>query len=134
MEFVGLSIQTHIYTIYALIVVIFINFYNVLKTKEFIPLVKKLKFTTPLYHMINAMVAYSGGIVAAYSHDLSLAVILMIATAIFIMVLEIKRYKKMRVIKVNETEKQQEFITYVKKIYILELSAIVITYIVAKVW
>jgi len=134
MEFVSLSIQTHVYAIYALIAVIFINFYNVLTVKEFIPLAKKLRFTTPLYHMINAIVAYTGGIVAAYSHDLSLTVILMIIATIFIMVLEIKRYKKMRVIKSTDTDKQEEFLVYAKKIYILELSAIVITYIVAKVW
>ena len=83
---------------------------------------------------MNAVVAYTGGIIAAYSHDISITVILMLATTIFIMVLEIKRYKKMRVIKLAEVEKQVEFVKFAKKIYMMEISAIVFTYVVSKIF
>ena len=89
---------------------------------------------TPIYHSINAAVAYTGAIVAAYSHDFSIPVILMLVTTIFIMVLEIKRYKKMRVIKTAEFEKQAEFRVFAKKIYMMEISALVFTYIVSKLF
>ncbi|MEA3290638.1 MAG: hypothetical protein U9Q04_10720 [Campylobacterota bacterium] len=134
MEFVSTSITTHVYAIVILFLIMLFNFYNVMTIKEFKPLVKKLKIMTPLYHMTNAIVAYTGGIVAAFSHDLSPTVILMLITTVLIMVLEIKRYKKQRVIKLAEVEKQEEFKKFAKKIYTIEISALVFTFIVSKIF
>jgi len=110
------------------------NLFSVLKVNDYFDLIKRLKLMTPLYHTINATVAYTGGIVAAFSHDISITVFLMFATTIFIMVLEIKRYKKMRVIKTAEFEKQADFRIFAKKIYMMEISALVFTYIIAKLF
>ena len=134
MDFVSLSITTHVYSIIVLFLIMMFNYVSVVKMTEFIPLAKRLKITTPLYHMANAFVAYTGGIVAAYSHDLSITVILMIATSIFVMVLEIKRYKKMRVIKSDEFEKQEEFRVFAKKIYTIEILAVMFTYVISKIF
>ena len=134
MDFVSLSIITHVYSIIVLFLIMMFNYVSVAKMSEFIPLAKRLKITTPLYHMANAFVAYTGGIVAAYSHDLSVTVILMIATSIFVMVLEIKRYKKMRVIKSDEFEKQEEFRVFAKKIYTIEILAVMFTYVISKIF
>ncbi len=132
MEFISTSVNTHIFAITILMLIMIYNLFTVLKTEDFIKLTKKLRFMTPLYHFSNAIVAYTGGIVAAFSHDLSPTVVLMIATSIFVMVLEIKRYKKQRVIKSKDYEKQVEFVMFAKKIYMMELSALVFTYIVSK--
>lgn len=132
MEFFSTSITTHIYSIYILVFIILFNFFNVLMVDDFVKLVKRLKIMTPIYHMINAIVAYTGAIVAAFSHDLSVTVILMIATSIFVMVLEIKRYKKQRVIKSDEIQKQIEFKKFAKKIYTMEILAIIFTYTISK--
>lgn len=132
MEFISTSVTTHVYAIIALMAIMIFNLLSVIRIDEFITLTKRLRFMTPLYHMLNAIVAYTGGIVAAFSHDISLTVILMIATSILIMVLEIKRYKKQRVIKSKEYEKQQEFVTFAKKIYIIELLAVLFTFTVSK--
>ncbi len=132
MEFISTSVNTHIFAITILMLIMIYNLFTVLKTEDFIKLTKKLRFMTPLYHFSNAIVAYTGGIVAAFSHDLSPTVVLMIATSIFVMVLEIKRYKKQRVIKSKDYEKQLEFVMFAKKIYMMELSALVFTYIVSK--
>jgi 4-hydroxybenzoate polyprenyltransferase len=134
MEFVSTSVLTHIIAIVALLLIMSYNYYQVLTQSEFIPLAKKLRFTTPIYHMSNAIVAYTGGIVAAYSHDLSPTVVLMVATSIFVMVLEIKRYKKMRVIKSSDHQKQVEFVLFAKKIYTMEIGAVLFTYIVSKIF
>lgn len=134
MELVSTSIQWHVYAIMILMFIMIFNLFSVLKVDDYFSLVKRLKFMTPLYHSINAVVAYTGGIVAAFSHDLSITVILMLATTIFIMVLEIKRFKKMRVIKLSETEKQLEFRVFAKKIYMMEISALVFTYVVSKIF
>ena len=134
MEFISTSVTWHVNFIVILMFIMMFNLYSVLKVDDYFELIKRLKLMTPFYHSINAVVAYTGGIIAAYSHDLSITVILMIATAIFVMVLEIKRYKKMRVIKLAEVEKQEEFVAFAKKIYMMEISAIVFTYVVSKIF
>jgi CDP-diglyceride synthetase len=134
MDFVSISITTHVYAIAVLMLIMVFNFYSVMKMKNFINLTQRLKFTTPLFHMANAFVVYTGAIVAAYSQDLSITVILMIATSIFVMVLEIKRYKKMRVIKTTQIAKQQEFVMFAKKIYNYEILAILFTYTISKIF
>ena len=134
MDFVTTSITWHVYAIVILVLIMMNNLFAVLTAKDYITLVRKLKIMTPVYHSMNAVVAYTGGIIAAYSHDLSITVILMLATTIFIMILEIKRYKKMRVIKLAEVEKQIEFVKFAKKIYMMEISAVVFTYIISKIF
>ena len=134
MDFVATSITWHVYAIVILFLIMINNLFTVLKADDYITLVRKLKIMTPIYHSMNAVVAYTGGIVAAYSHDVSITVVLMIATTIFVMILEIKRYKKMRVIKLAEVEKQVEFVKFAKKIYMMEIGAIMFTYIVSKIF
>jgi len=134
MELVGTSVTWHVYAIVILVLIMINNLFTVMKVEDYFTIVKRLKLMTPIYHSMNAVVAYTGGIVAAFSHDLSPTVILMLATTIFIMVLEIKRYKKMRVIKVAEIEKQQEFRVFAKKIYMMEISAVVFTYVISKIF
>ena len=134
MELVSTSVTWHIYFILGLMFVMVFNLLSVLRVDDYFELVKRLKVMTPVYHSINFSVAYTGGIVAAFSHDLSITVILMLATTIFIMILEIKRYKKMRVIKIAEFEKQAEFRVFAKKIYMMEISALVFTYIISKLF
>lgn len=135
MELMADAITTHVYAIYFFLVFMLFNTYLVFSGEsDFIKTAKRLRFMTPIYHLTNAIVAYTGGIVAAFTHDLSYTVILMMATSIFVMVLEIKRYKKMRVIKSSELDKQAEFFVFAKKIYIAEITAIVFTYIIAKIF
>lgn len=133
MDILGDSVSTHVFMIYIFLGMMFFNLYSVYRIKNFITLAKRLKFMTPMYHVTNAMIVYTGAIVSAYKHDLSATVILMIAASIFLMVIEIKRFKKMRVIKSNEVEKQEEFITYARKIYKIEIMVLFAVYIISKV-
>jgi hypothetical protein len=110
------------------------NLYSVSKEKEFIVLAKRLKFMTPLYHLTNAVVIYTGTIVAFFAHTFSFTIALMIPASIFLLVIEIKRYKKMRVIKHDQIELQNEFYVYAKKIYTIEISVIISVYILSKVF
>ncbi|MEA3314630.1 MAG: hypothetical protein U9Q30_02075 [Campylobacterota bacterium] len=134
MELVSTSIQWHVGGIVLLLGVIVFNLYSVLKIENFMELSKRLKVLTPIFHTLNLVVAYTGAIVSAFSHDLSITVILMSITTIFIMVLEIKRYKKMRVIKLAEIEKQNEFRKFAKRVYLLQISALVTTFVISKLF
>jgi len=110
------------------------NLIAVSTIKNFIKLAKLLRFMTPLYHMVNAMIIYTGAIVAAFTKDMSPTVILMIAAGIFILVIEIKRYKKMRVIKSVDVTLQKEFYSYAKKIYCIEIAVIIFVYVISKMF
>jgi len=134
MELVETSVTWHIYAIVILVLIMINNLATVLRTQDYITLVKRLKIQTPIYHSMNAVVAYTGGVVAAFSHDLSITVLLMLAATIFIMILEIKRYKKMRVIKLAEIDKQNEFRLFAKKIYMMEITAVMFTYVISKIF
>jgi len=134
MEFIHTSVTWHVYAIMILMFIMIFNLFSVIRVNDYFTLVKRLKLMTPIYHSMNAVVVYTGAIIAAYSHDLSITVILMIMTSIFIMVLEIKRFKKMRVIKLSEKFKQDQFRIFARKIYMLEILAIMFTYTISKIF
>ena len=134
MELMQSAIDTHVYVIYFFLAIMLFNLYSVLTQKEFIKLAKRLRFMTPLYHVTNAIVIYTGTIVAFYAHIFSITIFLMIPAAIFLLVIEIKRYKKMRVIKHDQIELQEEFYKFARKIYTIEIMVIVSIYIISKVF
>ena len=133
-QLISSSTPTHVYAIFALVAIIIYNYYTVSTQKVFILMAKTLKRWTSVYHSVNFVVAYMGIVLAAFTHDMSPTVMLMIPTTLFLMISEIKRYKKLRVIKLDEIEKQEEFRAFAKKIYTMQLAAIVLMYIIAKVF
>ncbi len=134
MELMQSAIDTHVYVIYFFLAIMLFNLYSVLTQKEFIRLAKRLRAMTPIYHVTNAIVIYTGAIVAFYAQVMNITIFLMIPASIFLLVIEIKRYKKMRVIKFEQVELQKEFYAYAKKIYLIEISVLVSIYIISKVF
>lgn len=134
MELMQSAITTHVYVIYFFLGIMLFNLYSVSTQKDFVKLAMRLKFMTPLYHLTNAIVIYTGTIVSFYALHFSITIALMIPAAIFLLVIEIKRYKKMRIIKSTDTEKQKEFYKYAKKIYTIEIAVLVSVYIISKVF
>lgn len=134
MELMSSAIQTHVYTIYIFLAIMIFNFYSVSTVKDFIKLAKRLKFMTPIYHLTNAVVMYTGAIIAAFATTFSITIALMIPASIFLLVIEIKRYKKMRVIKSGDVAAQDEFYKYAKKIYTIEVCVLIAVYIISKVF
>jgi hypothetical protein len=134
MEVMNLSIQTHIIVIMTLVVFITINLYRLFTQDNFFKLAAGYKIMTPIFHSVNAAVAYTGMIVSAFYHDVSITVVMMIMTTIFIMVSEIKRYKKMRIIKTQDFKLQEEFKVFAKKIALMQLGFLISTFIVSKLF
>ncbi|WP_228711628.1 hypothetical protein [Arcobacter arenosus] len=128
------AIQTHVLAVYIFLIIMIFNFYSVISVKDFIKLAKRLKFMTPLYHFSNAVIMYTGAIVAFYATTFSFTIGLMIPASIFLLVIEIKRYKKMRVIKSDDVKLQEEFLVYAKKIYTIEIMVLIAVYIISKVF
>lgn len=133
-DLVASSIWTHNMVILSIFVLINYHYYVVSQTKNYIQLAKKLKFTTPLFHAINAFIVYTGVIVSAYARAFDWTVLIMIGASIFLMVSEIKRYKKMRVILSTDIDAQEAFKLFAKKIYIYQMITIVAVFILSKVF
>lgn len=134
MEIMQNAITVHVYSLYVFLLIMMFNLYSVINRTSFISLAKRLKFMTPIYHLVNAIVIYTGTIVAFYAHHFSVTIALMIPASIFLLVIEIKRYKKQRVIKVADIKLQEEFYLYAKKIYIIEIAVLLAVYTVSKVF
>ena len=134
MDLMSDSVDAHLFFIYIFLTIMLVNLYSVYNVNSFIKLAKRLKFLTPLYHTLNAIIIYTGTIVAFYAKTFSFTILIMIAASIAVMVLEIKRFKKMRVIKVADTKLQEEFLQFSKKIYTIEIVIIVVTYIISKIF
>ncbi len=133
-QLISSSTFTHIFAIFSLIVVILINFYTVQKVDNFFVMASRLKKLTPYFHAINFIIAYTGAVLSGFTHDLNPTVVLMVPTTLFLMISEIKRYKKMRVIQLAEVELQAEFRVFAKKIYTMQILAIVAMYIIANIF
>ncbi len=133
-QLISSSTFTHIFAIFSLIVVILINFYTVQKVDNFFVMASRLKKITPYFHAINFIIAYTGAVLSGFTHDLNPTVVLMVPTTLFLMISEIKRYKKMRVIQLAEVELQAEFRVFAKKIYTMQILAIVAMYIIANIF
>jgi len=128
------STFTHIVTIFILLSIIIYNYYTVHTQDNFMLMAKRLRKLTPYFHSINFALAYTGAVLSSFTQDLSPTVILMIPTTLFIMITEIKRYKKMRVIKHDAIELQIEFRKFAKKIYIMQIIVIVNMYVIANIF
>ncbi|RXJ96944.1 hypothetical protein CRU94_02185 [Arcobacter sp. AHV-9/2010] len=134
MELMQSAITTHIYTIYIFLAIMLFNLYSVFTIKNFMVLAKRLKFMTPIYHLSNAIVIYTGTIVAFYAHHFNFTIALMIPASIFLLVIEIKRYKKQRVIKVADIKLQEEFYKFAKKVYMIEILVLTSVYLISMVF
>lgn len=133
-QLISSSTLVHILAIFALILVISINFYTVQNTDNFFVMASRLKKLTPYFHAMNFIVAYTGAVLSGFTHDLNPTVILMIPVSLFLMISEIKRYKRMRVIQLSEIQLQEEFKLFAKKIYTIQIIAIVLMYIIASIF
>lgn len=133
-DLVTSSIWTHNIVIFTIVALINYHFYVVSTATSFISLAKKLRISTPFFHAINAFIIYTGAVVSAYAKNFDWTVLLMIGASIFLMVSEIKRYKKMRVILSSDVKAQEEFKIFAKQIYTYQLLAIVLVFIISKIF
>ncbi|RLA74048.1 MAG: hypothetical protein DRG11_06105 [Epsilonproteobacteria bacterium] len=129
MDIMNAPVQLHIIAVFLLFGLICFHIYKLNFSSTFLKIQKSYKITTPLFHFINAVIAYTGAIVSAYRLDISWTVMLMIIVSLFIMITEIKRYKKQRVILSTQKQLQKSFKTYATKIAISQILLLVVAYI-----
>jgi hypothetical protein len=133
-----MAIDLHIFFILIMFIVICRNLYLVIgndEEKNFVQTYKKLQMMTPFYHTINACIIFTGVVFQFFfSQFQDMTVYLMILGSIFIMVSEIKRYKKMRILKSTEHEKHKHAFAFARKVYIINISIIIVIYLIEKIF
>jgi hypothetical protein len=127
-------VYLHVIAVVVLLVLIFYHIYKLNFTDKFVDIQNSYRLTTPFFHFINASVAYTGVIISAYRHDLSWTVILMITATLFVMISEIKRYKRLRVILSHQDELQKSFKIFATKIAIYQIVLLLFVYVVAVIF
>lgn len=132
MELMKSAIDTHIFAILFFLAIMLFNLYSLKTHTNFVKLVKRFRVMTPVYHFANAVVIYTGTIVAFYAHHFSITIALMIPTSIFLLVIEIKKYKKMRVIKSTDIKLQEQYVLYAQKICLIEIAVLVAVFVISK--
>jgi len=125
--------KTHIAFILILALLIIRNLYVLYTEENFIQLAKKVRFPTPIFHALIAITFFTGTLIITMFKTFDILVVLMIASTLFIMIAEIKRYKKIRVIRSKDYKEQEEFKVFAKKIYFIDLGIIFALFVLSKV-
>lgn len=121
-------LQIHIFLVILLFFLPLHNLYMLYTQKNFVQLAKRIRFFAPLNHSFIAGVIFSGVVIAFYNHDFfSIRQLFMYLIAIYLIVSEVKRYKKIRVISSKDIELQEEFIKFAKIKYSLDVAILLIS-------
>jgi hypothetical protein len=104
------------------------NLYILYTKKNFIALAKRVRLFTPLYFSMIAAITLTGFNLSAFLRDFnSPHVVIMIISTLIIFIMEIKKYKKIRIIKSKEYDKHKVFIAFAKKKYYADLFLLTIS-------
>jgi hypothetical protein len=98
---------------------------------NFIELIKKIKLIAPLIFMFIFNTLFTGVILFILSKkSFSFDILLMIIALLVVFILEIKRYKKQKVITSYNYIAQVEFINFARKVYIIDILIFLFVYII----
>jgi len=113
--------------------IILYNYYVISNEENFVRLAKTIQKNTPYFHALNFLMFYTGIVLITLLKIITFEMVLMIFTSLYLMISEIKRWKKQRVIKSKEKQKQLEYKSWAKKHYLIQAFVLILTYIVAKI-
>ena len=129
-EMYEMSIVTHNFSVLAVLVVISINFYKIVKADNIFAYRKFNILFNPIGSTIIGFVIFTGIIMMAAKHlDFTFANIIMIVFSIILIILEIKRSKGMKYIKNDNVEGFLTYKKFAKKVLIIEFLLTIILYI-----
>ena len=118
-ELVTTAVKYHQYFITGMLIVALINLYFIFTCKEFS---KKVKKVNPIYYAFFASVAFTGVVVLGVNHmQMTHATYLMIVVWLVIFVMSMKLFKKYKY------GTPEEYKSFAKKKYILDIVLIVAT-------
>ena len=125
------ALNGHIISIVSLILLYLSMLFVLKKYVNFIELISKIKLIAPLIFMFIFNTLFTGSILFVLNkQSLSLEVFFMIVALLIVFILEIKRYKKQKVITSYNYIAQVEFIDFARKIYILDIFLFTSIYVI----
>ena len=127
------TLYTHLIGVFLFVLIILYNYYLIVNETNFVKMAKLIQKNTPFFHAVNFLMFYTGIVLIGLIKIITFEMILMIAVSLYLMISEIKRWKKQRVIKSKETQKQEEYKKFAKKHYLIQVIVLIMTYIISKV-
>ena len=126
-EMYNMGIVTHYYGVMTVLVGILINLYRIKKANDIQSYRKFNILFNPINGTFIGTVVFTGVIMMAAKHlDFTIENIVMIIIAIFIIVLELKRSKRLKFLLNNDTEAFDKYKDYGSKLLIYELISVVL--------
>ena len=124
-EMYNMSIVTHYYSVLAVLGAIVVNLFMVMKADD----LKKYKRFNTLFNPIGGtfigMVIFTGVVMMASKHlDFTIENIIMIFIAVFIIILEVKRNKPLKYMKVNDENGLKEYKSSAIKLLSIQIAAL----------
>jgi len=120
-EMYDMSIVTHYYGVIGILVVISLNIYMLLSAKELLSYKRQMSLFTPIGSTAIGTIVFSGVVMMAAKHlDFSIENIFMIAFALIIILLEVKRAKSLKYLDPKEDGALKRFKKFGIKILLYE--------------
>ncbi|RAX58357.1 hypothetical protein CCZ01_02770 [Helicobacter monodelphidis] len=91
-------------------------------------MIRRIRLLTPMYGFFIATTIFTGIIFSFILQTFNLKIALMILVSIFLIMGEIKRYKKQRVIASYDIDLQKTYRLFAKQKYALDLILLIVTY------
>ncbi len=124
------ALNGHLMSIFSLVALYLAMLFVLKKYANFIELIKKIKLIAPLIFMFIFNTLFTGVILFIVSEkSFSFNVLFMIIALLVVFILEIKRYKKQKVITSYNYLSQVEFIDFATKVYILDILIFALIYL-----
>jgi hypothetical protein len=125
------ALNGHLISLASLVFLYLSMLFVLKKYINFIELIKKIKLIAPLIFMFIFNTLFTGVILFILSKkSFSFDILLMIIALLVVFILEIKRYKKQKVITSYNYIAQVEFINFARKVYIIDILIFLFVYII----
>lgn len=125
-EMYNMGIASHYYSVLGILLVIFINIIILNSAENILKYKKQMSIFTPIGSVAIGSILFTGVIMMAAKHlEFSIENVIMIIIAIYVIVLEVKRSKKLKYLKNDDTDGFYEYKQFASKLLIYELASVV---------
>jgi len=131
-ETTEMTISLHLFFIFLTTSAVIVNLVTVFVFKDFIKVAKIIKLVTPMFHFFLSTVIFTGLILAVFiKRYFTFEIALMVIVSLLMLGLEITRYVKQKRGLKGGDEQKAAFVSFAKKVYVLDIVLLCITYLVS---
>lgn len=124
------ALNGHLFSLASLVFLYLSMLFSLKRYANFIELINKIKLIAPLIFMFIFNTLFTGALLFVLSKkSISFDIIFMIIALLVVFILEIKRYKKQKIITSYNYLAQVDFINFAKKVYIIDIFIFLLIYL-----